>query len=119
MILLMFFCLMAFKGDKIHELVCVSVKKEKMQNMTVENERYLCLPKECVCNGKVYEIYKQKDFFGENIRVREVDVEVSDIFLEEGLVVIESGIEEGVMAYYAVIPEKGLEDGEAVVVQMD
>ena len=40
-------------------------------------------------------------------------------YVKEGLVVIESGIEEGVMAYYAVIPEKGLEDGEAVVVQMD
>ena len=81
-----------------------------------EDTKYTCIRRDCVRDGKVYEIYKQKGFFNENTRVKEIEVGTMNIPEDEELVAVVSGISGNSRAYYAVIPDEGLEDGEAVVI---
>lgn len=114
--LLAVFGIMAVKGREIHEKVCPEVKTAIVKTVMFEDTKYTCIRRDCVRDGKVYEIYKQKGFFNENTRVKEVEVGTMDIPEDEELVAVVSGISGNSRAYYAVIPDEGLEDGEAVVI---
>ncbi len=115
-ILLAFFGIMAVKGREIHEKVCPEVKTAIVKTVVSEDTKYTCIRRDCVRDGKMYEIYKQKGFFNENTRVKEVEVGTMDIPEDEELVAVVSGISGNSRTYYAVIPDEGLEDGEAVVI---
>ena len=118
-LLLVFFAVIAFKGDKIHDNVCPEVKTARAKNVVSGKEVYVCLPRDCVKDGKVYEIYKQKGFFNDNTRVKAVEVTVEDVFPEENLIAITSGIESSGRNYYAISENYELTDGEAVVITKD
>lgn len=115
-ILLAFFGIMAVKGREIHEKVCPEVKTARAKTVVSEDTKYTCIRRDCVRDGKMYEIYKQKGFFNENTRVKEVEVGTMDILQDDEMVAIVSGISGNSRAYYTVIPDEGLEDGEAVVI---
>ena len=114
--LLAFFGIMAVKGREIHEKVCPEVQTARAKTVVSEDTKYTCIRRNCVRDGKMYEIYKQKGFFNENTRVKEVEVGTMDILQDDEMVAIVSGISGNSRAYYAVIPDEGLEDGEAVVI---
>lgn len=112
-----FFTIMAVKGEDIHESVCPKVKAVRAERVISGEEIYTCLPRGCVKDGKVYEIYKQKGFFNDNIRVMEVEVTVMDVFPEEDRIAVISGIPAEGRSYYALTEENELKDGEAVIVE--
>jgi len=115
-VLLVFFVIMAIKGREIHENVCPKVKTARVKTVVFEGESYDCINKECVRDGRVYEIYEQKGFFNDNTRVKAIEVNIIDSPRED-MVIILSGIESSKRAYYAVIPNEGLTDGEAVMIE--
>jgi len=115
-VLLVFFVIMAIKGREIHEKVCPKVKTARVKTVVFEGESYDCINKECVRDGRVYEIYEQKGFFNDNTRVKAIEVNIIDSPRED-MVIILSGIESSKRAYYAVIPNEGLTDGEAVMIE--
>ena len=115
-VLLVFFVIMAIKGREIHENVCPTVKTSRVKTVVFEGESYDCINKECVRDGRVYEIYEQKGFFNDNTRVKAIEVNIIDSPRED-MVIILSGIESSKRAYYAVIPNEGLTDGEAVMIE--
>ena len=49
-------------------------------------------------------------------RVKEIEVSTLDVFPDEDMIAITGGITGPGSTYYAVIPDEGLKDGEAVVV---
>ena len=80
-----------------------------------------CIERNCVRDGKVYEIYKQKSFFNENTRVKAVEVEILEIETKDipetkDMVAIVSGIDSISRQYFAVVPKEGLTDGETVTI---
>lgn len=114
--LIAFFGFAAAKGSEIHDKVCPKVSPAKVKTVLFDGMSYNCINKACVMDGKVYEIYKQKVFFNDNIRVKEVEVSTLDVFPDEDMIAITGGITGPGSTYYAVIPDEGLKDGEAVVV---
>ena len=114
--LLAFFGIMAARGREIHEKTCPEVETARVKTVMSEGVKYTCISKRCVRDGIVYEIYKQKGFFNDNTRVKAVSVETMDIFPEEDMIAITSGIDGSGRTYYAMAPMEGLEDGEAVVI---
>ena len=115
-VLLVFFAIMAVKGKEIHEKICPKVKTARVKAIIYEDKSYNCIERNCVRDGKVYEIYKQKGFFNDNTRVKAVEVTTEDIFPEENLIAITSGIETSSRSYYAISENYELTDGEAVVI---
>ena len=118
-VLLVFFAIMAVKGREIHEKICPKVKTARVKTIIYEDKSYNCIERNCVRDGKVYEIYKQKGFFNDNTRVKAVEVTVEDVFPEENLIAITSGIESSGRNYYAISENYELTDGEAVVITRD
>ena len=116
-LLVTFFTAMAVKGEAIHEKICPKVKAVRIEQVTVGETVYTCLPRGCVKDGKVYEIYKQKGFFNDNIRVTEIAVSVMDIFPEEDRIAIISGILAEGRSYYALTEEDKLRNGQTIVIE--
>ena len=117
-LLMVAFAILAFRGSDIHDSACPDVKTARVRTVIAEDERYTCLPSDCVRDGKVYEIYEQQGFFNSTYRVKEIDVviikETTFPSAEENMTAIESGVDGHSKAYYATIPTEGLNDGEAV-----
>jgi len=120
-VLLVFFAIMAVKGKEIHEKICPKVKSARVKTIIYEDKSYNCIERNCVRDGKVYEIYKQKSFFNENTRVKAVEVEILEIETKDipetkDMVAIVSGIDSISRQYFAVVPKEGLTDGETVTI---
>ena len=133
------FVIFAVFGNDIHERSLPVVDEVRAKPVYVDDIQYRILPKSCYADGKVYTLYKQKNFFGTNVRVEAVEVEteefcednrfgilVDDVNCWYGLdynaygydhyIVIVSGFDPLFNPSYVNIPEEGLYDGESVLV---
>ena len=107
----------AFGGNHIHDAVCKHVQSSSVTTVEYQDRLICCLPRRCVNNDTVYELYLQSGFFNDNTHVRALTVVTEDIFPDKDLIAVVSGLDENLSrAHFAQIPDTGLRDGESVIV---